>query len=159
MVGLAVAQSPQIEFAPRKKLRFQKQLEPLLLRILRQPEALVSDESMLWDFCVNDSDDAIGPGTKWASYLFKRKFYRGNVLDAFKDDSHWQEVTFETRAVPFRKMTIRRVLRHTGVDITPVFDEYFPVILQYIATRLAPERRVSLFGHRSKKSGSVVGFK
>ena len=68
-------QSIQIEFAPREKLRFLKHVEELLLRILRQPEALVSDESTLWDFCVNDADDAIGPGERSGTYLFKRKYY------------------------------------------------------------------------------------
>ena len=51
----------EIEFAPREKLRFVEGVEQILLRILRFPGALVSDESTLWDFCVSDADDAISP--------------------------------------------------------------------------------------------------
>lgn len=144
MVGLVVAQTPQIEFAPREKLRFVEHIEQLVLKLLRHPEALVSDESTLWDFCINDADDAIGPGKGWASYLFKRKFYRGKALDGLRNETLWQEVEYEARAVPFKQMTIRKILRNTGVDIAPVFDEYLPVIFQYIAARISRERSAVL---------------
>ena len=81
--------------------------------------------------------------------MFKKKFFRGNFLENFRDDSKWEEVTFEERAVPFKKMTTRRILRNTGVDITPVFDEYLPVILQYIAGKMPDEKRSKLLSQSS----------
>jgi hypothetical protein len=134
----------EIEFAKRGKLRFLQSIESLLLRILRHPEALVTDESTLWDFCIDDADDAIGPGQKCGSYLFKRRFFLGNALTILRDSSQWQEEIYEARAVPFRKTTTRKIFRHTGVDVTPVFDEHFPVILHYIAARVPERTRLKL---------------
>jgi len=120
-----------IEAAPRDRLRFTEEIEALVLRILRHPEALVSDESLLWDFCVHDSKDGrpSGRGPLWC--FFKTQWRKG--------DSNWQEKTIEARAVPFKAMTVRKIVRHTGVDVTPVFDKFLPEIFIYIRTNM-PER-------------------
>lgn len=145
---------PDINCAPREKLRFLKHVESVLLQILRHPEALVTDESSLRDFSINDSDDAIGLGKGCSTFLFRRKFYRGNAFEGLRDESNWQEEIYEARAVPFRKMTTRKILRHTGVDITPVFDKHFPVILQYIAANMPLEKRSKLAQIGSESTGN-----
>jgi hypothetical protein len=60
-----------------------------------------TDESTLWDFCINDADDAIGPGKRCNSYFFKRRFYRGNPFKDLENPSSWQEEIYEARAVPY----------------------------------------------------------
>lgn len=97
----------KIVFASRERLLFLPKLEELILRLLRHPEAFVSDETRLSDFY---SDDTDGP-------------------DPF----------------PFRKMFVRKVLRHTGVDIEPVFNEYLPKILHYIAEHMPEEKRKKFY--------------
>src|SRR3712207_1892375 len=106
----------KFEIAPREKLRFLIQIEAIVLRILRHPEALVSDESRLSDFGFWSSDWAARPGKKPHYFVFQTRHRRPGKPEFM--------IEREMRAVPFKLMTIRKIYKHTGVDITPVFDEY-----------------------------------
>jgi hypothetical protein len=138
----------EIEWAPREKLRFLGALETFLLKLLRYPEALITDESSLWDFCLFDSEDAIGRSNKPGYYLFKKKFRRGGFPFILDEDPKWEERIIESRALPFRKMTARKIFRHTGVDISSVFDEPIPIILHFIAENIPPGKRHRVFSSK-----------
>ena len=136
----------KFEFAPREKILFLGSIEALVLRLLHHPEALVSDESLIWDFCVEDADRAISPALRPHYYIFERTFRRGPFnIENLNDKSKWETERYEAKALPFKKMVTRKILRHTGVDITPIFDEYLPVIFHFIATNIPEENRKKIF--------------
>lgn len=146
LLRLVIAKkSMKIEMAPRDKLRFLGELETFLLEILRHPEALITDESSLWDFCTYDSEQAVGFGSKPGHFLFRQRYRRGGFPYDPTDGSQWEETTIEVRALPFRKMTVRKILRHTGVDISPVFDKPIPIVLRFITDHISPDKRSRIF--------------
>jgi len=140
---------PRVECAAREQITFLLPMETLLLRLLRHPEAFVSDETSLWDFCSEDADRAKRPGRRPHWYWFERKWRNGASLEDLTSENEWKTTTYEARAIPFRKMLTRKILRHTGVDIGPVFNERLPTILHYIAANLPEAKRACFRGRRS----------
>lgn len=123
-------------------MKFVRCIEEYLLRLLRHPDALVSDLSLLRDFSINDSDDAISPGSKPGYYIFERTFRRGPLNSRTK----WKTERYETRAYPVRRMFIRKVKRHLEVDITSVYDKPFPDLCDFILKNIPDTYRKKLFG-------------
>ncbi|MGA3212858.1 MAG: hypothetical protein ABSD20_16245 [Terriglobales bacterium] len=131
-----------ISIAPRERVLFHAKLRAVLLILLRHPEALVTDESRLWDFCSDDSDEAKRPGSKPGYFIFEHRYFKHSKVGANRrNPEHFETMVIESRAVPFKRTTIRKIFRHTGVDITPVFDEYLYVVLQYLADHISEEAR------------------
>jgi len=87
----------KFEVAPRDRLRFTEEIEALVLRILRHSEALVSDESILWNFCVRDAEDGVlsGRGRRW--YFFKTKWL-ARSSSGEPESRHLPEICFYIRA-------------------------------------------------------------
>jgi hypothetical protein len=137
--------------APRDRIRFVAKIEKLILRILGHPEALVTDESLLSDFCLFDSDRAVRPGKRTGYFVFKLRRLKKGIqpgLSAHLDPENFEEFETETRAIPFRRSIIRKVLRHTGVDITSVYDSRIPEVFQFIAANMPENYRRRLFENR-----------
>ena len=145
--------------APQEQIRFVEWFLPVFLKLIQQPDAWVTDLSSLWDFCQLDADDAEKPGTRLHYFIFRQRIWRKiNSVPPFdaqnESDPGWREEVFEARAVPYKKMLIRRILRHTGVDISAIFEENIPVVIQYIATRISEDHRTQLlrrFGSESEE--------
>lgn len=84
----------EVEIASQEALRFVRDVaEVFLYEVLGHPEALITDQSLIYDF---------GPFESQVS------------MEEFE-----KEVILKTKAI-------------FGVDITPVIEEYLPVIFHYI---------------------------
>ena len=133
---------PNIELAPQEQLLFVEKLLTIFLdRILGHPEALVTDESRIYDFTENDIDDSIGKGKKAGHYLFKRR-WRMCYPDGRKTE--FKEEIQEQKAIHQRKWIIRKCKRVFGVDITDYYKKDFPIVLKYIMTKLSKEKAFEL---------------
>ncbi|MBP7284946.1 MAG: hypothetical protein KBA66_25390 [Leptospiraceae bacterium] len=133
---------PKFDLAPQERLLFVRKLLPIFLeKILGHPEALVTDESRIYDFTENDIDDSIGKGKKAGHYLFKRR-WRMCYPDGRKTE--FKEEIQEQKAIHQRKWLIRKCKRIFGVDITDCYDKEIPIVLKHIMVNVSREKAIEL---------------
>lgn len=121
---------PKIILAPQEAISFVREFaDEFLEKILDCPEALITDESRLRDFSSFDAENAIGPGKKPGTFLFRQKFRRGPFVNK---DAPWDIREIEVPARHFKPDIVAKVRLAYGVDITHVFEKPLPEVLQFI---------------------------
>ena len=137
----------KFEIAPREQLLFLEKLEEIFLdKILGHPEALVTDESLIFDFCTFDIEHSIGKGKKAGTNIFKyykripKKDLFGNLEKGFIK----KDIFIESKAIHYRKWIIRKCKRFFNVDITDYYDKYLPELLKFIMQNLSKEKALEL---------------
>lgn len=132
----------RIELDPTYKINKTKEICAIFLeKILDQPEALVTDSSLLCDFSpINDIEYSVGPGSKPGFYKFEQKFFRGGINHPdFRNRSKWSLHEWEAEGVHWRRSIIEKTRLVFGVDISTVFDLNLCEIILYIVENYVPK--------------------
>ena len=137
----------RIELASTEALKFvQKLAERFLDEVLNHPEALITNESKRRDFSSFDTEDAVGPGSRPGTFIFRYRVVRKGRApwkpDWHKDDpENYEEREIETEASLWRQEVVQRTKDIFGVDISAVLDKPLPEVFQFIARSLPQESR------------------
>lgn len=145
------SKSPKFEYAPRERILFVERLNQVFLsRVLNCEEALISDESCIWDFrdiFSYDIEDAIGPASRPGFYVFKKKKFLLGEQRAFSLEdiqrlrAQIPDEEIEAEPTYFRRDITLKTLEIFGVDIGPVFDRPLPEVLHYILVQMPDLKR------------------
>lgn len=116
----------KIDISSQEKLTFLKKIEEVFIEKVLENEALITDESDLYDFVsifdVSRSVKKLDNG----KYLFKMK----RSKDLFSNE--YEEIEFEDEAVNDKQEYIDKVKKIFGVDISEVFFFKLPELFHYI---------------------------
>lgn len=116
----------KIDISSQEKLTFFKKIEEVFIEKVLENDALITDESDLYDFVsmfdVSRSVKKLDNG----KYLFKMK----RAKDLFCNE--YEEIEFEDEAVNDKQEYIDKVKKIFGVDISEVFSFKLPELFHYI---------------------------
>ena len=116
----------KIEISSQEKLIFLKKIEETFIEKVLENDALITDESDLYDFVsmfdVSRSVKKLDNG----KYLFKIK----RSKDLFSNE--YEEIEFEDEAVNDKQEYIDKVKKVFGVDISEIFSFKLPELFHYI---------------------------
>lgn len=116
----------KIEISSQEKLTFLKKIEEVFIEKVLENDALITDESDLYDFIsmfdISRSVKKLDNG----KYLFKMK----RSKDLFSNE--YEEIEFEDEAVNDKQEYIDKVKKIFGVDISEVLSFKLPELFHYI---------------------------